>query len=344
MKKLKKIAKVYLQAVSILCTLTLIAPLATAATLKLVADNWPPFTSEISGQRVAVDLVEKALRLSGIETKATIIQWKDVIDGIKDNKYDAIVGAWKNPDREKFLYFSRPYLENRILLVGRIDNKINFTEISQLENRKIGVVEGYAYSASIANNAKIVKVNSRTITDNIKKLISRDVDYILTDSIVAQSMKRHLPQEIRKQLVIYGKVAATQKLHFAIRKNYPDANALLEKFNNSIRKMISDGSYNRILGFAWLVADTDGDGVDEYIVGDQVPSTNNDPAISGDSYPVFSEEQNAGKKPAKRYRVLNLEYNSWEDAQQAINQAQVSGRLQFEDKDSGAVDLFSGKF
>ncbi|WP_455200467.1 substrate-binding periplasmic protein [Kaarinaea lacus] len=331
-------------AIILIHILTVAPPHSIAATLNLVADNWPPFTSEKPGQRIAADLVERALKRSEVAAKIKIIQWKDVLDGIKSSKHDAIVGAWKNFEREQYLLFSRPYLENRIMLVGRIDNKISFNDVTQLTNRKIGIVEGYAYGEAIANNEKITKVKSATVIDSLKKLLDKEVDFILTDSIVAQSMKQHLPKKIKDKLVIYPKVVMTHSLHFAVRKNYPNADKLLEKFNNSIRSMIADGSYNRILGFAWLVADTDGDGVDEYIVGDQVPSKNDDPAISGAGYPVFSEEQSRDKKPEKKYRVLNLEYNSWDDAQQAIQQAQMSGRLQYEEPETEAVNVFSGKF
>ena len=282
---MKKLAKNYgfNSAVILIYALILVPLPSIAAELKLVADNWPPFTSDKPGQRIAADLVEQALKRTDISANTKITQWKNVLDGIKSSKYDAIVGAWKNFEREQYLLFSRPYLENRIMLVGRIDNKITFNDVTQLTNKSIGIVEGYAYGEAIANNEKIIKVKSATVTDSLKKLLDKKVDFILTDSIVAQSMKQHLPQEIKNQLLIYSKVVVTHSLHFAIRKDYPNANKLLEKFNNTIRSMIADGSYNRILGFAWLVADTDGDGVDEYIVGDQVPSKNDDPAISGNN-------------------------------------------------------------
>ena len=189
-----------------------------------------------------------------------------------------------------------------------------------------------------------MKVSSPNVTDSLKKLLNKEVDFILTDSIVARSMKQDLPQDVKNQLVIYNKVVLANKLFFAIRKNYPDAKTIIEKFNQSIRNMISDGSYNRILGFEWLVADTDGDGVEEYIVGDLAPSTTADPASSDDSYPVFSKQENTDKKRPKKYRVLNLEYNSWNEAEQAIQKARISGSLQYEDKETGAVNIFSGKF
>jgi len=312
--------------------------------LKLVADHWPPFTSQTKGQRIAVDLVEQALQRSGFPAHASIIEWKQVLDGVKNGKYDAIVGAWKNTEREQFLLFSRPYLQNRIMLVGRADNKLESVDIAQLENKKIGIVKDYAYGDSILTNKKIIKIESATVADNIKKLLDKKVDLIFVDSIVVQSIKDKLPEDVQKQLVIYPDVVAEQDLYFAVRKNYPGASALLDKFNHAISAMIADGSYNRILGFDWLIADTNDDGVDEYISGNHLQSKSGDPAQSGRTYTLFSKENDTPPKPTKKYRVLNLEYNSWDDAQQAINQAQNSGELQYEDNTSGAIGVFSGQF
>ena len=327
-----------------LLVILLLPALSIATELKLVADKWPPFTSKKQGQRIAVDLVEQALKRAEIKSQVNIVEWKTVLKGVKSGEYDAIVGAWKNFEREKFLLFSRPYLQNRVLLVGRTDNKLSAIEISQLENKRIGIVDGYAYGESILDNSKIIKVKGATVAENIRQLLDNKVDFILMDSIVAQNLKQVLPEEIKNKLVVYPNVVVAQNLHFAVRRDYPGAAALLDKFNNAIRDMIADGSYNRILGFDWLVADTDNDGVDEYIIGDQLRSKAEDPAGSENSYALFSEKQGDDIKPVRKYRVLNLEYNSWGEAQQAINKAQETGTLQYENKTSDAINLFSGKF
>ncbi|WP_455205860.1 substrate-binding periplasmic protein [Kaarinaea lacus] len=328
---------------SLMIVLFLMMPLVAAADLKLVADNWPPFSSEKQGQRIAVELVEQALLRSGVKAKTDIIQWKQVLEGIKANKYDAIVGAWKDSEREQYLLFSRPYLENRIMLVGRVDNKIDFNGLSQLANKKIAVVEGYAYGNAISNNKKIIRVKGATVAENIKKLLRKEVDFILADSIVAQAMKQYLPEDVKSQLTVYDQVVVTHSLHFAVRKNHPEATMLLKKFNKAIGEMIADGSYNKILGFDWVVADTNSDGINEYIVGSQLRSKTLDPAATDSSYSLFSTEQNMGKKPVLKYRVLNQEYNSWSEAQQAINEAQEIGVSPHEDT-SGTFDFLIGKF
>ncbi|WP_455211249.1 substrate-binding periplasmic protein [Kaarinaea lacus] len=326
---------------------------AVADELTLAADEWPPFTSEKKGQRIAVDLVQTALRNASIESNVQIMAWEKVLIGIQEGKYDAIVGAWKTPDREKYLLFSRPYLENRINLIGRQDNPIQFSNIKQLKNKKVAIVSGYAYGDEINKNKDIQFSKGKTVADNIKMLLRAEVDFILADAIVARAIKEHLPGDITKKLKVYDQEVAAQNLYFAVRKNRTDAKILLEKFNNAIEQMIADGTYNKILGFTWLLADSNSDGVYEYIVGNNLPAVNYDPAEQKAGYSLFGSEsvntslsENAPdltKKPVLKYRVLNQEYNSWGEAKQAIDQAREEGVAPYEDT-SGTFDFLIGKF
>ena len=45
----------------------------------------------------------------------------------------------------------------------------------------------------------------------------------------------------------------------------PNADAIIDRFNAGIRKMVADRSYHRFLHVDWIVADVDGDGVTEYV-------------------------------------------------------------------------------
>jgi len=306
-----------------------VAPASAAQKLKIVADYWPPFTTEQKGQRMAADLVENALSNINIIHDTKILQWKELMAGIKSGKYDAIIGAWKSKEREDYLLFSRPYIENRIKLIGRLDNKIAFNNLSQLTRKKIGVVEGYAYGPEINENKNIVRVTGTTLAANIKDLIAKKIDYLLADSIVAQAMKEFLPKDVSKNLVIHEKAVVIKPLYFAMRKNYPDGKALLKKFNQAISGMIADGSYNKILGFSWVLADTNSDGIHEYIAGDNVNPNLSDPASRQFGYQVFTEEESSrpslAKSPPIKYRILNQNYDSWYEAQKAMQNAYKEG-------------------
>ena len=324
-----------------------------AAELKMVADEWPPFTSAKQGQKIAVDLVQTALQKEAVDTTVKILPWQEVLSGIKAEKYDAIVGAWKTPEREQYLLFSRAYLENRINLIGRQDNKMSFNNIGQLKGKKVGVVSGYAYGNEITNNKDIVQVPGTTVADNIKKLLRDEVGFILADALVTQAIKEHLPQDITEKLHIYDNEVVTQSLHFAVRKSHPRAQEILDKFNMAIEGMIADGTYNKILGFTWLVADSNSDGVYEYIVGNNLSSVASDPALLPSGYTLFENQKattssienspDLTKKPLLKYRVLNQEYNSWGEAKQAIDEAREQGVSPHEDT-SGTFDFLIGKF
>ena len=319
----------------------------SAQELKIVADYWPPFTTEQKGQRMAADVVENALSNADIIHDTQLLPWKDVLAGVKSGKYDAIIGAWKSKERESYLLFSKPYLENRIKLVGRTDNKIEFKTLEQLAGKKIGIVEGYAYGPEVSDNKNLVKVTGATLAGNIKSLIAKKLDYILADSIVAQAMKEFLPKEVRKKLVVYEKAVVIKPLHFALRKNYPDGKAILEKFNNSISKMIADGSYNKILGFSWVLADTNSDGIYEYIAGSNINPNSADPAAQQYGYQVFSEDESNRKSLAKtpplQYRILNQNYNSWHEAENAMQKAHKEGVSPTEDT-SDTFNFLIGKW
>ena len=305
-----------------------VAAAHSADKLKIVADYWPPFTTEQKGQRIAADLVETALSNADIIHETQLLPWNEVLEGLKSGKYDAIVGAWKSTERESYLMFSQPYLENRIKLVGRIDNRIVYKRLDQLAGKKVGLVEGYAYGPEISDSKSIVKVMGATEAGNIKKLIAKKVDFILTDSIVVQAMKEFLPEDVKNELVIYDDAVVIRPLYFALRKNYPNGKAILEKFNKSISGMLADGSYNKILGFSWVKV-TNADGVEEYIGSSNVTPGAADPAQQQYGYQVFTDEEPNRKSMAKskkpKYRVLDQNFDSWRDAANAIEDAHKEG-------------------
>ncbi len=329
---------------------SLLGSVQGAKKLEIVADYWPPFTTDQKGQRMAADLVETALSNAGITHETQLLPWQDVMSGVKSGKYDAIIGAWKNKERESYLMYSRAYLENRIKLVGRIDNKIEFKTLEQLTGKKVGIVDGYAYGPEISDNKSIIKIKGASLADNIKSLNAKKIDYLLADSIVAQAMKEFLPKDIRKNLIIYEKAVLIKPLYFALRKNYPQGKVILEKFNQAISNMIGDGSYNKILGFSWVLADTNSDGIYEYIASDNVKPGSNDPASQQFGYQVFSEEDsdhesnnNLKKSPPIKYRILNQNYDTWRDAEKAMQKAHKEGVSPQEDT-SDTFNFLIGKW
>src|SRR4029078_11175610 len=92
---------------------------AQTAQLKLVSTAWPPFTNPPKQPRFALDLVETALGRIGVTAKTAIVSAAQYTPSLLSGLLDGGAAAWKDPERERELIFSQPYLENRLVLVGR---------------------------------------------------------------------------------------------------------------------------------------------------------------------------------------------------------------------------------
>lgn len=46
-------------------------------------------------------------------------------------------------------------------------------------------------------------------------------------------------------------------LHLTVRKHYPKAQSVIDRFDAEIAKMLRDGSYNKLLEVTWVEVDVD---------------------------------------------------------------------------------------
>jgi len=102
-----------------IAALSLVVVRAQANQLRLVSTAWPPFTNAPGQPRFALDLVEAALGRIGVTTSTTIVDAAQFTPALLTGQFDGSAAAWKDPERERVLLFSQPYLENRLILVGR---------------------------------------------------------------------------------------------------------------------------------------------------------------------------------------------------------------------------------
>src|SRR5262245_57616550 len=117
--------------------------------LRLVSDVWPPFTDVEGKPHEAYDLVKAALLRGNVRSESRIMTWTDAEAQLEQGKMDGSAAIWKSPEREKYLLFSKPYLENRLVLVGRKGEPVSFTKISELAGKRLALTKGYAYGESV---------------------------------------------------------------------------------------------------------------------------------------------------------------------------------------------------
>ena len=249
--------------VAIILGATSFATSAQTNTLRLVSTAWAPFTNESGQARFALDLVEAALGRFGVSAKTTIVEPAKFTPALLSNEFDGSAAAWKDAEREKVLLFSQPYLENRLILVGRKGADVKAATLSALKGKRIAIVGGYAYGDIDA--AGPVFVRSQSEEDSLTQLLQSKVDYTLMDELVIQYLLSNFPKEAQTRLELGVTPMVTRPLFFAVRRSRPDAESLISRFNAQLRGLIADRTYHKLLHLDWIRADVDGDGVLENV-------------------------------------------------------------------------------
>lgn len=288
--------------------------------LKLASDIWPPFTNEDPHRAFALDLVNEALNRSGVQPSTEIVTFDQVITGIANGTYDGSAALWYTKEREVLLLFSAPYLQNRLIVVGRKGADVSMTSFSDLNGKKVAVVGSYAYGTEVDQAAEVELVQGDTDQQNLERLIKEEVDYMLVDALLMEYLLTHQKDEVLKYLQVGKTPLVTRSLHFAIRKDVKDAESIMERFNQGILKMISDGTYNKILQLNWIRADVDGDGKLEMVGGDFSGK-----AAPTSSYDVLFGNTSTGAN-ANRYYVNGQIYQGWDNVPQQYKVQPVSER------------------
>jgi len=300
-----------------LCLLGISTTLQAQTTqLTLASDIWPPFTNAPGETAVAMEIVKTALNRNSIAVKPKVADFTIVLEGLEKGIFQGSSALWKTSEREEYLIYSKPYLFNQLVLVGRKGSDVSAQNMSELSGKKIAVVAGYAYGEGIANDESAVFIEGKNDQANLIKLLEGKVDYMLVDALLVAYLRSYQAADAKKHLEIGTVPLESHGLHFAIRRDIEGAEEIISEFNQTIAEMQADGTYHRILKLNWIQADVDGDGNLEMIPG-----------------------QNAGKRPENAYSLSGPsassnriyhegKYLNWEDLpddvkRTGINQADV---------------------
>lgn len=312
---MKRLARSFVGPVSILAVAAIaLAPASSLAgdmpRIRLGSDTWPPFTGHAGETRLALDLAHKALERAGIGADTIVEEWKDVAAGLRDGRLDGSAAIWRNAERDEYLLFSEPYLENRLVLVGGKGSDVSATSLADLGGKTVAVVAQYAYGDAVVAAEGPRFIEGPSDQSNLQKLLAGEVDYMLADELLIRHLVEHDREKAKRLLQIGDTTLVRRPLHLAVRREHPDAAAAVEKFNAEIERMQADGTYNVILRLDWIRADVDGDGRPEFVArgtqaGEVAPT---------EGYSILSTiPRESSVNLGDGYFFGGRVYDSWED-------------------------------
>jgi polar amino acid transport system substrate-binding protein len=286
--------------------------------LKLVTTPWSPFTNAAGQPRFALDLVETALERNHIGSQTTIVSPSEFTAKLLSGEFDGSAAAWRDAARERALLFSHPYLENRLVLVGRRGADVSAASLTALSGKRIAIVDGYAYGDTIENSGPTwVRVGGSE--ESLAAVLKGSADFTLMDELVVSYLVSNYPKESETRLEIGRTPVLTRELCLAISRSRPDADGIVRGFDTQVRNMIKDHTYHRLLHVDWITADVNGDGIPDYVPADDHPG----PSAPTRSYSLFTMPSTLPAQKGKvDYYIGGNIYETWlavPDAYKQVN-------------------------
>lgn len=232
-----------------LCLSLMAGAVANAAEeLKLVTSSWPPYSdSKLPEKGLSVQLVTAALTRAGYEPKVSFESWPRTLEGVEIGVFDVIVAAWYNEERTQKFVFSRPYLQNRVRLLKRKDSDFKGDTLADLTGLRVGVVRDFAYGDAFDKAANFQKVYHNHVIQSLLKLVAKQVDLVIGDELtLTHEIREYMPHE-EARLEFLPRAIELKGLHIAVSKKRPDHAKIVAGFDDAIKLMKADGSYQAIL-------------------------------------------------------------------------------------------------
>lgn len=204
-----------------------------------------------------VQLVRAVFGQMGYEVTYQEVSWKQHQSDVRNGVRDIAAGAFKNPERAEYAYFSAPYRkETDVLYVRKGEaSRYSFKDARDLTRRlreqpfRLGVINGFYYGPDImrfindpANSAHIV-----TVTDdvaNFENLLRDRIDGFIVDRLVGATLAwRYGWQRAVEEL---SPPVYVEDIHvlFSKKTTTPE---LVEGFNQTLNQLKRNGQYARII-------------------------------------------------------------------------------------------------
>jgi polar amino acid transport system substrate-binding protein len=282
---------------------------APAATLHLTSPPWPPFADVEGKERVAIALVHGALERAGYSADTRVLPSAPWAESLRSGTSNGSATTWRSQEREAYLLYSKPYLENRLVLVGRAGTDVSAKSFAELSGKRVGLQEGFAYGEAVDAAKEPIFVRYPGLNQTLQALAKNELDYVLIDELVVTYLFDDDAAKAKEHFAIGEQTLVKRTLHFTLRKDLPGAQAIIDRFDAEIPKMMRDGTYNRLLQVTWVVVDVDSDGLNELVLagtaaGKTAPATGYQPLTTA-----------ASPGPAAHpphYFINGKLYNTWD--------------------------------
>lgn len=234
----------------LLATCWLLAPLVQADTVYGIGaeNDWYPFTAYRDGkvEGLSVDIVRAAFAASDTHIELLPYPYSRCMELTRTGQ---LAGCFNtSPDARIAAAFKLPkeaLFSDDILLWARSDQAKTVDSLDALAGRRVAVTIGYEYGSRFDGDPRPVRVPVRRDLNGFLMLQRGRVDYTVAFRATAQALFHERP-ELQGRFTPVATIHQPQ-LYLSFSRYHPQSDLLLQRFDEGMRRIRADGSYQRIL-------------------------------------------------------------------------------------------------
>lgn len=201
-----------------------------------------------------IDLAREVAKRMNVDVEFKPIDWDKKREEITSGNVDIIWNGLDITDeRKEYMIFTKPYMDDRQILLVKKDNDQNIHAEGDLENKRVGVQAG-SIAENYLDNTEKLKITFKEyktygkFQDALDALSGGTIDVFLCDELVARyEMNRH-PDQFQ---IIDVKTGYVTEMGIGFRK---EDTALRDRVQLAFDEMVADGTAKRI-SEQWFQAD-----------------------------------------------------------------------------------------
>ena len=221
-----------------------------------VSDPFPPFAgSDLEDNGVFWQITKAALQTQGIEATLSFAPFKRALKDSKNGKYDGLILAVLNKEREQwFLFSSYVFVQKTVFFKLANRDDLNFNgDIKSLVNQKliIAVLRGASMTEEFDNADYLNKILVSHIELAFRMLARGRVDLVISGLLngkaTLQSLDEQDNQNYRELINVLQPTLKDNYYHIAFSKKTPNYEMKVEIFNKGLMEIKENGTFNAIL-------------------------------------------------------------------------------------------------
>ena len=196
-----------------------------------VMNHWAPhgfLRYDGTPQGISVDMIEEFNKLLDNKLKIVSGAWSEIYTQAKAGKIHALMDITPSKDREKFFFFTAPYVRIPHVIVSNVQ-QARFLSLQELEGKTVALEKDFVAHIYLAQKYPKIKIRDyENTTQALDALSKKEVDaYIGNRAVVRHKMFYEFFDDLKIDAVESS--VAGSLLSIGISKEYPLLASILQK-------------------------------------------------------------------------------------------------------------------